>query len=61
MRELYALEFGSDGKMSTASVLQLLNELEKSIDGYVVDFFVADKIDEKKVNEEWKDIKKQER
>ena len=47
--------------MSTASVLQLLNELEKSIDTYIVDFYVADKIDEKKVNEEWKDIKKQER
>lgn len=47
--------------MQSASVLQLLNELEKSLDNYLVEFKVSDKIDEKKVSEEWKDIKKQER
>ena len=47
--------------MSTASVLQLLNELEKSLDTYLVDFYTCDKIDEKEVNDKWKEIKKLER
>ena len=62
VKDVYKEEFESkDTKMSNANVLQLLNELEKSLDDYLLDFYISDKIDEKKVGEEWKEIKKAER
>ena len=47
VKDLYTLctaERG-DAKMGNASVVQLLNEIEKSIDRYLVEFKVSEEID----------------
>ena len=48
----------SEGKMGNASLLSLLNELEKMIDYHLQDFQVSDQIDGEKVQDEWQKIKK---
>lgn len=50
-----------DAKMGNASVLQLLNEIEKNIDKYLQEFQVSENIDEKTVLEEQTKIKKEQR
>lgn len=47
--------------MGNASVLQLLNDLEKQMDGYLLDFQVSEQIDEKTVLSEQTKIKKEQR
>ena len=47
-----------DAKMGNASVLQLLNEIEKNIDRYLQDFKVSEDIAQNIVQEEEKTIKK---
>ena len=50
VKEIYALlqEGGSEGKMSNSSIVSLLNEIEKDIDKYLLDF--------KKIEEKLSDI-----
>jgi|LauGreDrversion4_2_1035121.scaffolds.fasta_scaffold201704_3 hypothetical protein len=47
-----------DAKMGNASVLQLLNEIEKNIDKYTQDFIVSEEIAPHIVQEQEKEIKK---
>lgn len=47
--------------MGNASVIQLLNEVEKLIDGYLLDFQISEQIDRDTVNAESTKIKKQQR
>ena len=47
--------------MSNASVLQLLNEIEKNIDRYIQEFKVSQEIDDKTVVDEQTKIKKAQR
>lgn len=44
--------------MGNASVIQLLNEVEKLIDGYLLDFQISEQIDRDTVNAESTKIKK---
>ena len=54
VKDIYALlqEGGSEGKMSNSSIVSLLNEIEKDIDKYLLDF--------KKIEEKLSDIVQQE-
>jgi hypothetical protein len=44
VRELYTIVLSSkaEGKMGNSSTLQLLNELEKEIEGFLFEFYIAD-------------------
>jgi Fe-S cluster biogenesis protein NfuA len=50
VKDIYALlqEGGSEGKMSNSSIVTLLNEIEKDIDRYLLEF--------KKVEEKFNDV-----
>lgn len=63
VKELYQIGFAdkAEGKMGNASVIQLLNEVEKLIDGYLLDFTISEQIDRDTVNAESTKIKKQQR
>jgi len=47
VKDLYVLGFAekAEGKMGNAQVIQLLNEVEKLIDGFLLDFQISESID----------------
>lgn len=63
VKELYqqCLNDKGDNKMGNASVLQYLNEIEKKVDHYLHEFIVAEDIDQKIVEFETGEIKKEQR
>jgi hypothetical protein len=58
VRELYTTVLSSkaEGKMGNSSTLQLLNELEKEIEGFLFEFYIADTIDQDLVGKQSKAI-----
>ena len=54
MKELYQIiaPDKAEGKLGNASVLQLLNDLEKDLDKYLLDFKESEKIDANIIAEE---------
>lgn len=55
MKKVYAIEYGdkAEAKMGNSNILNLLNELEKLIDFYLQDFYLADLIRPEKVSAAW--------
>ncbi len=61
MKELYAIiaPDKAEGKLGNASVLSLLNDLEKQLDHYLLEFKESELIDPSIILEEQKKIKKE--
>ncbi len=59
VKDLYALAVDkAEGKMGNANVLQLLNEVEKAVDAYLMEYNVCESINQGQVHQVSKDIKK---